>query len=77
MYMNARKIVEIKECPLCKEQKTPDFLDVEVLSRFLSDRGKIFPRSRTGACSKHQRKLSKEVKRARYIALLPYVVRPE
>lgn len=73
-----RKIVaEVKNCFFCTEKKTPDFMNSELLSRFISDRGKIASRVRTGVCAKHQRKLSDEIKRARYIALLPFVVRPE
>ncbi len=66
-----------KECFFCKEKKEPDFLESELLSRFISERGKIMPRSRTGACSKHQRAVTTEVKRARYVALLPFIVQPE
>ncbi len=65
------------ECFFCKEKKEPSFLEFEVLSRFTSERGKIFAKSRSGACSKHQRKLTTEIKRARYMAFLPFVVRPE
>ncbi len=73
-----RRIMEAKaECFFCKEKKEPDFLQSEVLSRFTSERGKIQARSRTGLCAKHQRKLTTEVKRARYMALMPFVVRAE
>lgn len=72
-----RQIIEKKDCFFCKEKKTPDFLEIEMLEHYMSDRGKIYPRSRSGLCSKHQRRFSSQVKRARYIALLPYIVRPE
>lgn len=65
------------DCFFCKEEKSPSFLEEGVLSRFTTERGKIQARSRSGLCSKHQRKLTREVKRARYLALLPYIVRPE
>ena len=65
------------ECFFCKEKKEPDFLESEILSRFISERGKINSRTRSGLCSKHQRRVTREVKRARYMALLPFVVRPE
>lgn len=69
---------EVKmDCFFCKEKKEPSFLEQEMLSRFVSERGKIMARTRTGLCSKHQRKLTSEVKRARYLAFLPFVVRPE
>jgi small subunit ribosomal protein S18 len=73
-----RKQQEVaSECFFCKENKNPSFLEHEILTRFVSERGKIFARSRTGLCSKHQRKLTIAVKRARYIGFLPFVVRPE
>ena len=43
-----------------------------MLRRFISDRGKMEPRHRTGVCAKHQRQLALAIKRARYLALLPY-----
>ena len=73
-----RRLQEVKmECFFCKENKTPSFLEQELLAKFTSERGKILARSRTGLCSKHQRRLTSEVKRARYLAFLPYIVRPE
>lgn len=70
--------MEVKaECFFCKENKEPDFLATDILTRFISERGKIQSRGRTGLCSKHQRKLTTEVKRARYMALLPFVARAE
>ncbi len=72
---NLREVA--KECSFCKEKKNPDFLDAETLKKFISERGKIQSRQRTGVCSKHQRKLTTAVKRARLIALLPFVVRAE
>lgn len=47
-----------------------------MLRGFLTDRGKIRPRRRTGTCAKHQRLLSAAIKRARHLALLPFVVEP-
>lgn len=67
----------IKDCIFCKEGENPDFLDVDRLSHFLSERGKILARARTGACAKHQRKLTYSIKHARHLALLPFVVRAE
>lgn len=66
-----------KECAFCKENKNPDFLDYEALKRFTTERGKIFSRSRSGICTKHQRKFTREVKRARILALLPFLVQAE
>lgn len=70
-----RKLVVLKKCSFCKEKKEPWFTDVEVLTRFITERGKIIGRARSGVCAKHQRRLSKEIKHARHLALLPFVVR--
>lgn len=73
-----RRMMEVaKECYFCKENKNPDFLDFEILKKFISERGKIHSRSRSGVCSKHQRKLTTAVKRARLLAYLPFIVRAE
>lgn len=50
-----------------------DYKDVELLKRFVSERGKILPRRVTGTSAKYQRKLTAAIKRARQMALLPYV----
>lgn len=60
-------------CFFCKEELYPTFSDVSILERFLTDRGKIVASNRTGVCAKHQRQLTREVKRARFLALLPFV----
>jgi len=49
-----------------------DYKDVDLLKKFMNERGKILPRRVTGTCSKYQRKLSVAIKRARQMALLPY-----
>lgn len=50
----------------------PDYKDPDTLQRFLSARMRILPRERTGVSAKNQRKLSKAIKHARYLALIPY-----
>ena len=70
-----RKIITPKNCYFCKENKNPWYSDVSSLQKFVSDRGKIMNRSRTGICSKHQRRLTSAVKHARHLALLSFVVR--
>ncbi len=50
-----------------------DYKDVELLKKFISERGKILPRRVTGTSAKYQRMLTKAIKRARQVALLPYV----
>ena len=63
-----------KVCQFCVEQVNGiDYKDVGRLRRFTSERGKILPRRMTGTCAKHQRQLSTAIKRARTIALMPYV----
>jgi small subunit ribosomal protein S18 len=63
-----------KVCAFCTDAiRTPDYKDAKRLQRFVSEQGKILPRRRTGTCAKHQRGLTVAVKRARHIALLPFV----
>ena len=50
-----------------------DYKDLDTLNRFISERGKILPRRITGVSARHQRKLVSAIKRARYMALLPFV----
>lgn len=65
-----------KNCYFCQEGiKKVDWKDTKILSKFLSSYGKIESRHRTGLCSKHQRAMAKAVRRARQLALLPYVVK--
>lgn len=64
-----------KFCSLCRQGTEPDYKEVLVLRRFITDRGKILARSKTGVCAKHQRRLKREIKRARNMALLPFVRR--
>lgn len=78
---NARRIITKREVPknciFCNTNTNPDFLDTESLYKFLTERGKILSASKTGICSKHQKKTTIAVKRARHLALLPFVVQPE
>ena len=53
--------------------KEIDFKDVELLRRFITERGKILPRRVTGTSAKHQRQLTSAIKRARFLGLMPYV----
>jgi small subunit ribosomal protein S18 len=63
-----------KPCPFCRDKiDFVDYKDVNSLRRFISDRGKIRSRRITGACRRHQNQVSTAVKRARELALLPYV----
>jgi small subunit ribosomal protein S18 len=57
----------------CPEGKCFDYKDVDTLKRFIGETGKIKPRRQTGCCARCQRELAREVKRARHLALLPFV----
>ena len=66
-----------KVCMFCADKiRTPDYKDIKRLHRHISDRGKILPRRRTGACARHQRGVATAIKRARHVALLPFVAAP-
>ena len=61
-------------CSFCVDHvKNIDYKDYERLRRYVSDRAKIEPRRKSGVCAKHQRALSLAIKRARHLALLPFV----
>ena len=63
-----------KVCAFCVEKvEEIDYKDATKLRRYMTEKGKILPRRQTGVCAKHQRELAKAIKRARYMALLPYV----
>ena len=62
-----------KVCVFCGKDNVIDYKDTKKLSRYISERGKILPRRITGNCAKHQRALTVAIKRARHIALMPYV----
>lgn len=60
-----------KVCYMCAGKQV-DYKDVEILKKYVNERGKILPRRVTGTCAKHQREVAEQIKRARAIALLPY-----
>jgi len=63
-----------KSCPYCRDKiDQVDYKDINSLRKFVSDRGKIRSRRITGACRRHQNQVATAVKRARELALLPYV----
>ena len=63
-----------KVCSFCVDKiEYIDYKDINRLRRFVNERGKILPRRTTGTCAMHQRQLTEAIKRARQIALLPYV----
>lgn len=63
------------KCNFCDTKTSPDYKEVGLLNKFVTERGKILGRSRTGICSKHQQHLTTAIKRARFLAMLPFVVR--
>jgi small subunit ribosomal protein S18 len=65
-----------KQCYFCTHGiRQIDYKELRIVQKFVSPYAKILPRRRTGTCSKHQRKLAVAVKRARFLALLPYVAK--
>ena len=72
--MNRDRRPRRKVCAFCADKiEMIDYKDTKRLRRFLSERGKIVPRRVTGTCARHQRQLTTAIKRARHLALLPYV----
>lgn len=71
--MNRRGGRTRRTCWFCENNRESDYKDVDVLRRFITDRGKILPRRTTATCAKHQRSLATAIKRARHLALLPFV----
>lgn len=69
-FKQARK----RYCAFCKEGLNPNYKDAVGLRRFITERGKIVARTKSGVCVKHQRYLGTAIKRGRYMALLPFSV---
>lgn len=76
---NNKKRVRIigvkKNCVFCEKKLEIDYKNIELLSRYVSSKGKIVSRRISGNCAKHQRKITREIKRARFLNLIPYVGR--
>ncbi len=62
----------ITSCPLKGKEEQITYKNVQLLEKFISTRGRIMPSSKTGVCTSNQRLLENAIKRARYMALLPY-----
>ena len=63
-----------KVCPFCADKLLKiDYKDADLLGKYISERGKIMPKRMSGVCAIHQRELATAIKRARIVALLPYV----
>ncbi len=63
----------MNKCFFCKFNTIPDYKDSENLEKFLSPRKKLLGREKTNVCAKHQRQLTKHIKYARFLALIPFV----
>ena len=73
-WSRARYVPRRRICFFCSEKvEVIDYKDSSRLRRYVSDVGKIEPRRKTGTCARHQRVLAMAIKRARHLALLPYV----
>lgn len=69
-----RRVFVKKPCRFCSEKvEHIDYKDLDRIGRYVTDRGKILPSRLTGTCARHQRALTRAIKRARFMALLPYV----
>lgn len=69
-----RRVFVKKPCRFCIEKvESIDYKDLDRIGRYVTERGKILPSRLTGTCAKHQRVLTRAIKRARFMALLPYV----
>jgi len=69
----AKVVFKKKICKFCSQSLQIDYKNPDSLRRFVTERGKILPRRITGTCAKHQRALTREVKKCRVLALLPFV----
>lgn len=70
----ALRVMEPNKCRFCREKIADmDYKDVPTLSKLLTTQGKLFSRKRSGNCAKHQRQAKVAIKRARQLALLPFI----
>lgn len=68
-----RVVKQKRGCYFCLNNAIPSYTDLNVLRRYLTDRAKILPRSKSNLCARHQRVVSKNIKYARHLALLPFI----
>ncbi len=73
---NKNTTANLAKCYFCQTKTEPDYKAVDTLAKYLSERGRIIAKSKTNTCSKHQRRLTKAIKRSRYIGLLPFIAKP-
>ena len=73
-FAAGKRMPRRKVCTFCVDKATEiDYKDIQKLRKFITENGKILPRRMSGVCAKHQRMLTTAIKRAREMALLPYV----
>ena len=63
-----------KVCVFCADKNLPNYRNLDQMRRFVSERGKILTKRSSGCCSKHQRAIACEIKKARHLGLLPFTV---
>jgi small subunit ribosomal protein S18 len=69
-----KRVTEQAKCRFCREKTSEvDYKDIAVLSKTVTNQGKLFSRKRSGCCARHQRSLTTAIKRARFMGLMPYV----
>ena len=74
VFCGKDNVIDYKDCVFCGDKNgVIDYKDTNKLKRYVSERGKILPRRITGNCAKHQRALTVAIKRARHLAMMPYV----
>lgn len=64
-----------RDCGFCKTKTSPTYREVSMLTKYITERGKIMGQTKTGMCSKHQRAVTRAIKRARIAGLMSFVVR--
>lgn len=73
--INKKRRKKKRVCQFCADKNTAiDYKNTQKLEKYVTERGKILPRRVTGTCAKHQREITKAIKLARNVALLPYAV---
>ncbi len=70
-----KPIIVPLNCYFCNNKVVPDYKEARLLEKYMSERGKILGKGRTGVCSTHQRLITTAIKHARQLAILPFVVR--
>lgn len=72
-FVKRKNFITKKKCRFCSNSELNiDYKDYEILKKLIAESGKILSRRFTGSCAKHQRQIAREIKKARFMALLPY-----